>query len=410
MRGHIRALVAATAVLALAVAAGCAGSEDESGDLGDSVTLGLIAPTGGVFADIGADMKAGAELAAKHVNEDGGIGEDGTEISIETKDEGAGEPEVATQALRDFMLGDQKLTLGLLSSADCLAAAPLADQLGGVLVGSVCSGDELTGADRKGKSFFGMAARDETMAFALADVLAEKFPAIRDLYVFGFDYVVGRELPARFETGLKDHGVDFEVADETYVPLDQQNYRPEVAGLAGGLKGQKDARALFLSTYGGGTAAFLQQAEAFDLVDQFAYTAQVGGYYTVARSLEGRAPDVWNAYDYFYDAYDSEANQRFVEEFESEYKRKPDSWAYLSYVSVLAYAGAIEKAGSAAPDEVAKALEGLSFDGPAGEITIDPQTHQADGPVTVTNTVGDPNAPEGVKLLDSTSVQASAED
>ncbi|GMA85689.1 hypothetical protein GCM10025868_09390 [Angustibacter aerolatus] len=66
-----------------------------------------------------------------------------------------------------------------------------------------------------------------------------------------------------------------------------------------------------------------------------------------------------------------------------------------------AYATAIAKAGSADYQAVLKALPGVQFDSPAGRLTIDATTHQADTPVVVNLSVGDPEATEDVRFLET---------
>jgi branched-chain amino acid transport system substrate-binding protein len=117
--------------------------------------------------------------------------------------------------------------------------------------------------------------------------------------------------------------------------------------------------------------------------------------------MGGRAPRVWNAYDYNYAAYKSPMNARFVRDFEAETGKKPVSWSFDAYLAVYAYKAAIEKAGSTDYDAVLDALPGIRFDSPAGPLTIDAKTHQASTPVVVTLSVGDPNATEDVRILEA---------
>lgn len=163
---------------------------------------------------------------------------------------------------------------------------------------------------------------------------------------------------------------------------------------------------MFLSTYGAGTTAFLQQAEAFDIVDRVGLLASAGGYEPVARALDGAAPEMWNAYDYAYAAYDNDFNTRFVDEFLEQTGERPMAWSYDGYVSGYAYVAAVDAAGSADPDAVVEALAGLEFEGAPGTLRFDPETHQLLAPVVISQTVGNPEAAEGVEYLNTVAVPA----
>ena len=114
---------------------------------------------------------------------------------------------------------------------------------------------------------------------------------------------------------------------------------------------------------------------------------------------------MWNSYDYNYAAFDTEENKAFVEDYKAKTGKLPVDWSYDAYVGVLAAQAAIEKAGTTDTATVIEALKGLTFGTPGGELTIDATTHQTNNPVVVTHTVGDKDAEEGVKVLETVVVR-----
>ena len=58
-----------------------------------------------------------------------------------------------------------------------------------------------------------------------------------------------------------------------------------------------------------------------------------------------------------------EASKAFTKSFGAKYGQPPSQIAQTSYVQVLLYADAVERAGTFYPPEVIKALEGYEFDG-----------------------------------------------
>ncbi|MFC0531463.1 ABC transporter substrate-binding protein [Phytohabitans kaempferiae] len=403
----MRTVVATVSVgLLAATAAACGGSDAGGSDSGE-ITLGVLGPISGAQAQIGQNQVAGAEVAVAQINAQGGI--NGRKVKLVTQDEGAS-PETAAAAIRKVANDGVPLQLGMLSSANCLATAPTLPKLKVVMVGAGCTNDGLTGSDGKDAphpNFFRVGNADSPMVTSLAKVIAQKFPGVTDYDAFGYNYVTGTSQWKIFQETVKQNGVALRPRKETFVALGEQNFKPYVQALASA-PGDPKTRGLYLGTYGAGTASFLQQAQDLNLASKYAVIVQPGGYYPVARTLGGRAPQVWNAYDYSYAAFDSEMNDAFVKDFEAKTGKKPVSWSYDAYLAVYAYKAAIEKAGSAEYDKVLKALPGIEFDSPAGKLTIDAKTHQADTPVVVTFSVGDPSASETVKILETQLVKPGA--
>lgn len=396
------AMVGAGAVFVTA----CGGSSSTAASSSQPVTFGIVAPLTGAFSEIGQNMQWGAQIAADEINAKGGV-LGGRKIVLQVKDEQM-KPDVATQDLREFVDNGNKLVAGFLSSADCLAAAPVADQIGALMVASTCSNDKLTGSHRLAKNLFGVSARDGEMTRATAKVVAQKYPNVSTLDIFGFDYVTGHELADNFVRDLKGSAMKASVGQQYFVPLTTQNYQTQVSALVRGLKGTKDSRGLLLTTYGSGTGAFLQQAKPFGVTGSYAFITTTGGYYPVARTLNGQAPDVINGYDYGNASVsDSAANKQFIKDFQAKYAKLPVDWSLEGFMAIQGLAAGVNKAGGTDPQKVGKAMEGLTINGPLGSVVIDAKTHQFMMPVMVVETVGDPSAPEGLKLLSKSLVPAS---
>lgn len=397
------ALTAGAGLLGLTLAA-CGGSSGSSGSASSTITLGILGPTSGAQSEIGNSQVAGAQVAVAEINAKGGIG--GKQVSLVTADEGSSS-DTAAAAIRKFANDDVQLQLGMLSSANCLATAPQLTRLKVVMIASGCTNDGLTGvngAKAPYPNFFRTGNNDSALITSLAGVIAKKYPTVTDYSAFGYNYVTGTSQWKLFQKTLKADGVAINPQRQTFIALGEQNFKPYVQALASS-SGDPKKSALYLGTYGAGTASFLQQAQDLDLASKYALILQPGGYYPVARTLGGRAPKVWNAYDYSYSAYDSAMNTQFVNDYKAKTGKMPESWSYDAYLSVYVYKAAIEKAGSADYAKVLKAVPGVQFDSPAGKLTIDATTHQADTPVVVNYSVGDKNAPEDVKFLEAETVK-----
>ena len=76
---------------------------------------------------------------------------------------------------------------------------------------------------------------------------------------------------------------------------------------------------------------------------RFSYTPETWSYNGVAM-LTRTSPDVWDVYDYYYEASQQDANKKFVAAYEKASNgRPPTSWAWEGYMGVKFLAGALAK-------------------------------------------------------------------
>lgn len=408
MKNFARRTVAVAAVVAtIGVLSACSSGSGSGSGSGDPIKIGVIGPQTGPLAEIGENQVAGAEVAVAQINAAGGIL--GRQVELSNGDEQT-TPETSTAAVRDMSNDGVNLIVGMLSSAGCLALAPQLASMNVVLVDTGCTNDKLTGVDGAAAPFpnlFRTSNNDSALIAPLAKTIAEKFPEATDYSAFGYDYVTGTTQWGLYQDAIKNDGVDLSVTSQTFVPIGEQNFGLQVQQLVNGVTDPSKS-ALYLGTFSSGTGSFLQQAASYDLSSKFAVIVNPGGYYPIARTLNGLAPNVWNAYDYNYAAFDNDENTAFVNDYKAKTGKLPVDWSYDSYVGVLAMKAAIEKANSTDTAAVTQALAGISFDTPGGKLTIDATTHQADSPVVVTNTVGDTTAEENVKVLETVVVPRDA--
>jgi branched-chain amino acid transport system substrate-binding protein len=401
----LRRLVGVTAAMAVFALAGCSGGGGDNTD--EEIVIGFVGPLTGTNAEIGENQVAGAEVAVEAINEAGGI--DGRKIRLEVQDEGA-TPDTASAAVRTLANDGITLVAGMLSSANCLALAPTLESLGIVFVNATCTNNDLTGKDGEPAPydrFFRVGNNDSRGVVKFAEFMAERFPELENYSVFAYDYVTGHAILDEYKETVEAAGREFNIlgGEGFWVPLGEQNFSLQIQALVKQPK-NPETDALYLGTFGGGTGSFLQQSASYNLNDLYGVIMQNGGYYPIARTLGGEAPNVWNSYDYFYDAFDTEMNAAFVSAYEEKKGQKPTTWAYQGHQTIYAYAAAIEKAGSSDVDDVLAALPGIQYESPSGVRTIDAVTHQADGPVVIMNSVGNPDAVEGVEMLETIVVEA----
>jgi branched-chain amino acid transport system substrate-binding protein len=399
------ALLAVTVIVAACGSSGGgssssgSGSSASGGSSGGTVKLGFIGTMSGPLAQIGDDMQDGAKVAVSQVNAAGGV-DGGKKLQLDTKDDQLTPATGATDA-RELVNSGDKLILGMLDSSICLAVAPVVQSLGGDTIGSVCSSDPLVGPKRAAKNYWSLAITNTVSCNALAKVITKEYPDIKTIDLFGYDYITGHEIATECINDMKSDGLGLSVRKSYWVPLASETYTSQISALSQSLSGPAKGRALFLATYGAGTTAFLKQAAPFHLTQKYEAVITNGGYSSSGSALNGSAPSVWDAYEYFPTVSSSALNTTFVQQYDALKPADvyPNDWSYDTYMSVLAYAKAIDKAKSTDPAKVATAMDQVTFSGPLGPVKFDPNTHESTTPVLVFQTVGDSTSDTKLKLL-----------
>jgi branched-chain amino acid transport system substrate-binding protein len=117
---------ASGALLATGPRAGRLAAAQSTPAAGPPITVGLLAPVTGVFADFGDLMTKATNLAVEKVNAEGGIL--GRTLTVIAEDD-QGDPAVATERARKLLMQDNvDILMGTVSSATTLAVLPLVDQ------------------------------------------------------------------------------------------------------------------------------------------------------------------------------------------------------------------------------------------------------------------------------------------
>ncbi|HEV7656715.1 MAG TPA: ABC transporter substrate-binding protein [Mycobacteriales bacterium] len=399
-RNHAGAAAFVLASMLALSACGGGGSSGGGGASSDTVSVGLLAPLTGALAGVGTGYKLGLQAAFDEANAGGGV-LNGKKLTITTVDESPTDSSVSTQAMRKFASGGSKIVVGAALSQDCIASAPVAQQLKILNISPGCGVAKLIGPNRLSKTFFSSAGNDAMQAYGLSKTLTEKFPNVTTLYSVNYDYVTGREVSGAirksFQETLKVGGNDY------FVPLNAVDYGATVSALAAKATGTAATQGLILTNYGSGALAFLKQAGQAGLLDRFAFIGTAYQFYAPAVAFKGASPKVWDAYVYVHhDIHDNAANTKFVAEYRKlSSGAYPNDWGFSGYITGLAIVQALKKANSDDVTALNTALEGMTIDGPTGSFTIDANTHHFQMPEVVGEIGGDPAATEGVKLYDS---------
>lgn len=357
---------------ALTLLVGCGGSSiagNESGGEGSEgpVKIGLSVPLSGVYAPLGEDMQQGFEL---YLDEnDGQLG--GYDIDLVSVDEGEG-PQVGVAATQRLVTQDQvSAAVGIVNSATAAGLKDTFVQSEVPLIVANAGADGLT--EDPSPYIWRTSFVNSTVGASLGAAVAEEM-GDESVYLITADYAAGHEMIGGFREAFEEAGGT--VAGESLTPFgttsDWQPYLSEIRNSGAG--------AVF-SFYAGSEAVnFVQQYDTFGLSESVQLYGT--GFLTEGDVLDaqgGAAVGTTTALHYS-PTIDSEANNAFVEAYQSAYDELPTTYSVQAYDSAAALDMALENAESTDGAGVAEALGGLGeIDSPRGPWSFD-ENHDPDQP------------------------------
>jgi branched-chain amino acid transport system substrate-binding protein len=388
-------------------ACGQSGSGSASGS-GKTITIAMFADTSGVNESVDASAIAGAKVAMAQINAAGGVLH-GSKLALKIVPDPSDPAQMpslvhqlAQQGIKVMSGGDQ--------TAYCVAAAPTAEQVQILDVSESCAGAPLTGPKRLSKNFYTVGVSSYMVGSALAQTIVSKAPAVKKLYVVGysvppleevFQTVAAREKAANGAT----------VGAQYFVPYTQDNFGSIVTSLMSKATGDPQSQALILTTFGDGTLSFLQQAQDAGLLQKFGFIGAGYTYYSAAVSLKGKAPALWDSYQYddWHLFNKSAAGKNFISKYRALMKGAyPDDPGYGGYVWMTAMAKAIDSAGSLDYQKLVNAVAKLHFTSITGQVSVDSASHQFLVPIVVGKIGGDPSSPDDVGVSNSDVISGPA--
>jgi branched-chain amino acid transport system substrate-binding protein len=385
MRLH-RKLGAALGALAagLLIAAAPLSAQD-----GKTVRIGIVTflsgPAAGPF---GVPARNAAELTVEALNagklpapyDKKGI--NGLPIETVIVDEAGGATKQVTEYRNLAERAKVDAVIGYVSSGDCLAIAPLADELKLLTVFFDCGTPRIF-EDASYKYLFRTGGHATMDAVGALRYLLQKKPGIKSVSGINQNYAWGQDSWTDFSEALKVLAPNVKLGTSQMPKLGAGQYGAEISALQ-----VEKPDVVHSSMWGGDMEAFILQAKARGIFDEATVILTPGetAMYRMAKEipdgtiLGGRGP-----HGVF--APDSELNKWFRAAYTERYGTPP---IYPSYKMIQAFLGlkiAMEKAAAGkegVPDKDATvaAFENLTFTTPSGEVRMAlGKGHQAVQPI-----------------------------
>ena len=355
-RHHLNAVAAALAIAAPLAASAQTGP----------IRVGVVTPLSGTYAGIGQQVKWGLDLAAAQINAAGGVM--GRKLELVYEDEEAN-PAVATQKAEKLLqVGKVDFLTGTVNSGSTLAVGQVAERNNRLIATTVSFADSIT-ADKCSPNVFRVNARAGMQSAALADWMASTQKNANVFYL-GPDYEMGRSTVAAFKTAAEGKGA--KTVGEVFAPLDNKDYSPYF----GQIRGARPT-VIYTSVAGNDTVRLFTQMAEFGLNRNVQVVGASGTVTSQNLAAIGKAADGFVTGVGYSPSIDSPENRKFVADFETANKSKPDLYGADSYGVLFFYKAAVEKAGSTDTDKVREAMRGLQWATPQGMKTMRAGDHQA---------------------------------
>ncbi|MGX1789929.1 ABC transporter substrate-binding protein [Bosea sp. NPDC055332] len=350
----IRSAWMAALAVSFGALAGSALAQEKPASLG----LGVMTFTSGPAAAYGMPGKNAAELMIDMLNARGGIG--GVPLKATYVDEAQGTQGVIAEYRRLAEDKGNQVMIAALSSANCLALAPLAEQMQAPTIGWNCDTHQLL-LDGKSKYYFrpNGSTIPEFVAYAL--YLLQRKPDVKRIAIVNPDYAFGHDAALIFKTAMKALKPDVEVVAELFPKLGSANFQTEISKLSAS---RPDV--VFSNLWGADLENFVRQAQPRGLFTSSQVVLALGETVLQRANLpDGVIVGVLG--DGWWMSPDAKANgvtKAFVEAYEKRYGEYPVFPAIKMANAIIymkaAYETALKKSDGKWPsrDEIADAMRG----------------------------------------------------
>jgi branched-chain amino acid transport system substrate-binding protein len=330
-------------------------------EIGD-ILIGQVGSTTGANATFGRSSRDGVAFAVKKFNDAGGLRIGGIQrkIKIVHYDDGS-LPEGATQGVTKLIEQDKAIAIiGTENSSNALAAAPIAQRKGVVMLSPTATNPKLTEVgDFIFRACYVDSFQGRVMAiFAASDLKAAKAAILRDAKS---DYSQG--LAAEFAAAFKELGGEV-IADEAYQAGDV-HFKAQLTAIKA-----KKPDLIFVPGYYTEVGLILRQARELGL--KMPMLGGDGWDSTKLVEIAGQAAEGAMFSNHYSASAETPEIKAFVSDFEAAFNYVPDSQAVMGYDGARLVLDALQRVKQLTPKDVRDALATTTrFAGLTGPLSID---------------------------------------
>ncbi len=330
----------------------------------DVAILGITSYTGG-FAEVGPLM----ERAWKYAIDEWGGRVLGRPIRFISRDDET-KPGSGTRRVEEAIDSEgTKFVIGPWNSGVALAITEVVKRRKVLYFFS--GGTEELAGKRCQRYAFQWAASPYTAMHLVMDKYMEVNPKAKRWYLFVLDYAFGWSLEKYLKIAGQKHGIEFVGVDR--MPLGSREFSGAIAKAAAA---KPDV--LGLLTAAQDFILQVREAHNFGLAPKVPIVQGWGLGSEELAQLDGKTREnLWTGTNGYY-THNTPVAKKFAEGYEKKFGIPPGYPAIAAYSMMRLVLRGIEKANSAEPADVAKALEGWETDDWTGRLRINPATHQVE--------------------------------
>jgi branched-chain amino acid transport system substrate-binding protein len=333
----------------------------------DPIKIGVPTALTGPYAQLGDEAKRAIEFAIGEANAAGGI--DGRKVEVRYLDTEA-KPELARQQGEKLALAGYNLLTGTIASGEALAMGPMLGRWNAIYVSTINKADDITGKQCQPR-MFRVNRPDNSDAAVVQPWLATR--AEKKWAIMAADIAWGRNSGASFRKAADATGKT--IVSENYPAFGSNDYAAHIQKVA-----DSGAEAMWVALAGRDAINFAKQAKQFGLFDK---VVTGGTSFTTDGTVKVLGDVVKGVHTIInYSAtLDTPGNKKLVADWAVKYPgTQPTNFEGETYLGMQVIFQAVKKAGSIRPADVAKALEGGTFETILGTQTMRKEDHQLVGP------------------------------
>ncbi|KAF0118182.1 MAG: livK [Xanthobacteraceae bacterium] len=321
----------------------------------DPIKIGVPTALTGPYAQLGDEAKRAIEFA---------IGEANAAVDTEAK------PELARQQGEKLALAGYNLLTGTIASGEGLAMGPMLGRWNAIYVSTINKADDITGKQCQPR-MFRVNRPDNSDAAVVQPWLATR--AEKKWAIMAADIAWGRNSGASFRKAADATGKT--IVSENYPAFGSNDYAAHIQKVA-----DSGADAMWVALAGRDAINFAKQAKQFGLFDK---VVTGGTSFTTDGTVKvlGDVVTGIHAIINYSATLDTPGNKKFVADWTVKYPgTQPTNFEGETYLGMQVIFQAVRKAGSIRPADVAKAMEGATFETILGTQVMRKEDHQLVGP------------------------------
>ena len=324
----------------------------------EELRIGFLAPTTGIFAQIGKDMVDGFQM---YLDQNGNkLG--GADVKFIVEDE-QGKPDTAVTKAKKLVLQDKvHFFMGGLLASTGYALAPVSTAEKVMYISSVSSADDLTQRDLPKYPFFIRTSWSSSQpSHPFGQWACEQ--GYKKVAAIGADYAFGYEVVGGFQRAFEACGG--QVIQKAWVPLSAKDFGPYIPTL------KRDADKIFSLMVGPGALQFPKQMRGVG----YTQTMIGGGVSYDEFVLPAMGDEVIGHVSplQYSAALDTPKNATFVKAYRSKYGKVPSYYSETNYTTAQMIDEVIKRNGGKYPgaEPFIAQLSSMKFDTIRGPVGFD---------------------------------------